>query len=126
MLSAERGQGVVRSGEPRTQPLQFCHGAFAVISFERFDCILHDGDAPASLQQTFCGEADAVFRHHSEHDELSMISQPPHQFVCVPAFKNIQCLLFEQDLLVLRQVFRQRRGCIIGNTRDFAGQRLRD
>ena len=70
--------------------------AFPVISFERFNRILHDGDAPSSLQQTFGGEADAVFGDHSEHHELSVIAQPPHQFVCVPAFKNIQRLLFEQ------------------------------
>src|SRR5512141_2732515 len=83
---AERGKSLFGSGEPGSETLQVGDGRCAVIFFQGSTRILHDGHAPASFQQTFCGEADAVFRHHSEHHELSVIAQPLYELVCVPAF----------------------------------------
>jgi len=65
-----------------------------------FDCVLYYCDASVALQQSLDCAGYAVFRYYSEDDKFWAISQSLDQFIRVESLKNVEGLLFQDNLLV--------------------------
>ena len=122
----ERAESLVSCGESRTQPLQLRDCRLPIFLLQGFDRILYNGHTPPALDEALDGKAHTVFRDDAEDDELGLISELFHERIGVTALKNVQGLLFEQDLLVFRQIFGQVCRHVIGNARDFFRQGFGD
>src|SRR5258708_17411295 len=127
--AACQGERLIGGDEFRAEGFQFFFGSLAVFGFQSVDCILYYRDSAATFEQSLGCESDAILCDYAEHYEFSVFGKTVDKFVGVTAFKNIQRLFFEMDLLVGREVgrdcccwivrygdnlFRQRLGNICG------------
>ena len=119
-----QGESVVCRKESYPKVAEFGHGALAIFGFQSCNRILHDGDAAAAIQQSFGGKADTVFRNHAEDDELDVVAESFHELVSMPACKNIEGLLFEENLLIRRKILGHYCGGIVRHDNDFVRQSL--
>ena len=87
---------------------------------------MHYGHTPSPCPQTLDGEAHAILRHHPKDNKLGVPSKSLHETIRVPTLKDIQRLLFQQDLLVAGEVLRKPRARIIRHPHNFFRQRLGD
>src|SRR5712671_5602654 len=58
----------------------------------------------AAFQQPLGSEANAVLSNHTEDNKFSISRQPSYEFGRMLAFEDVEGLLFEKDLLELRQI----------------------
>ena len=78
-----------------------------VLGLQGFNRIPYYINLAAALEQTLGGKADAIFGDHSEHDECRLRTKTLYQFIRMTAFEDVEGLLLQQDLLVLREILRQ-------------------
>ena len=68
-----------------------------------FDRIPNHRDPPPALEQALGGEVDAIFRDHAKDDKFGFRIEALDQFVGMQALKDVERLLFEENLLVSRE-----------------------
>jgi hypothetical protein len=71
--------------------------------------LLSVGDEAAAVEQALGGQANAVLRYDSEHDEFRAFTEALHKRRRVAALEDIEGLFFKDDLLVYRERFSGRR-----------------
>lgn len=91
-----------------SEVLKLSDGSLSIFGFQSFDRILNNRNSPSALKQTLRRESNTVLRNDPKHDKLGFTIQVLEQLLCVPALKDVEGLLFQEDLLVLRKILRQR------------------
>jgi hypothetical protein len=120
----ERGQRLICGDEFCAERLHFALGSLIVFCLQGFDRVADYRDAAAALEQSFGGEAYAVFGDDAEDYEFNISGEAFYQFVRVQALKNVEGLFLEQDLPIVREILRQRCGGFVGNANNFFCQRV--
>src|SRR4029077_13268863 len=107
-----------------SEGLQFGHGSLTIFGFQSLDCILYHGNAAVTLKQSLCRETNAVFRNYSKDYEFGVGGQALYEFGGVQAFEDVECLFFEQYLLVLHKIAGQCCGGLVRDDDNFLRERL--
>jgi hypothetical protein len=76
-------------------------GAFAVLFLVSNAYFFHYGYAAVSREESLRGEVYAIFRHHAEYHKFGIPRQALHKRIGVTAFKNVQSLFLEKNLMEL-------------------------
>ena len=91
-----------------------------------FDSIPDDRNAAPSNEQAVCSTAYAVFRNDTKNKKLRIEGQILKDFFGVGIIKNIERLLFDENLLVVQQVLGQLNLRIIWQSTNSLGEALGD
>ena len=78
------------------------------------------------MKQSLRRQTNTVFRNYAKDDELGARIQSLDKFRRMPAFKDVERLLFKEDLLVLRKIMWQRRRGLIRDNEHMLSQRFLD
>ncbi len=120
----EKFQSLIGANESGATSLQFRNGSLPIFGIQGFDRVLNHRDPAAALKQAPGGEVDAEFGDHTKDDKLSPGIEALQQFISMEAGKDVERLLFEENLLVLRKIRRQLRCGLVGDRGYFASQGL--
>ena len=91
-----------------------------------FDSIPDDRNAAPSIEQAACSTAHAVFRNDTKNKKLRIERKIFKDFFGVRIIKDIQRLLFDENLLVVQQIVGQLELRIIWQSTNFLRETLRD
>ena len=123
-LAVEEVQSLVGGDEVGTEARKLRDHLLAVFLLQGFNRISSHRNSALTLQQSFCGEGHTIFRNHPEDDEVCGSWKELEQGIDMPGLENIEGLLFEKDLLILKQVGRQSRRGLVGKPTNFVGEGL--
>jgi len=91
-----------------------------------FDSIADDVNAAPSIEQAACSTSHAVFRNDTKNKKLRIERKTLKDFFGVRIIKNIQRLLFDENLLVVQQIVGQLDFRTIRESANLLGKALRD
>ena len=73
--SVEHGKGLVCGGQSCSQTLEFRNSSLPILGIESLNRILDQGNATPTFEQTFGGQANAVFGHDAKDDKFGSMIQ---------------------------------------------------
>ena len=76
------------------------------------------------MKQTLRRESNTIFRNHPKDYKFGFEMKALYKSSCMPALEDVERLLFEVYLLMLREVMRQRVHGLIRNRQNSFGQRF--